>query len=67
MFAAALKAKFGITFTANVQNQRGALAIVNRRVKCMLYDVLLTCGLWHWHSVALSRSSIQCASDPDSC
>jgi hypothetical protein len=67
VFAAALKAKFGITFTANVQNQRGALAIVNRRVNCKLYDVLLTCGPWHWHSIALSRSSIQCASDLDFC
>ena len=37
MFAPALKKKFNIDFTANVQNQRGALAIVNNRVPCRLH------------------------------
>lgn len=46
VFAAALKAKFGVTFTANVQNQRGALAIVNRRVRRKPGE-LLTCGQRH--------------------
>jgi hypothetical protein len=35
--AAALKKKFNIDFTANVQNQRGALAIVHNRVPCRFH------------------------------
>jgi hypothetical protein len=48
--AAALNKKFNIDFTANVQNQRGALAIVHNRVPCrfhLYYCCRLTCVEQH--------------------
>lgn len=52
---AALKAKYGAIFYANVQNQRGALGIVHNRVSVCMCPVLRAAACRSCHVTAASK------------